>query len=425
MNKQVYIISESTAVCHMPDESEIQVTIAAPNSAAKPFEVIRRRLKIQDDYRDPDFVLRKGYSKYELEFVLAFDHHRMDLTALLAAERIDLKVPSYLYADASYYKTFEVMLVNEELSQAKLAGMDHVRRSPSQPDANLLPNGPAELRFVSNAMNWTEYMAALSWFQPPTEIDLFYSHGSSVYSLAANAEDPDELISGSDDISAIDVDPVAGYIFIGTDDGLKRHALDGTGATALESWSNDVFSIRHDPSGKVYYTGYDGAEHLVARTNYDGSGTITASPLEFQSHGPLRVVVDPKSALVHVATSTYTSLYEYTLALEGEQTYPGVLNAENGFAIDSTLKKLFAATDSILYGQYVQSCGYFGTDLATILDLGVAVRIREFPPHNTLLVVREDTKQVLEYSPSGALLRELGVLPVFPTDFIGIGRGVI
>lgn len=199
MNREtIYILSDSIAVCHLPDGSEREVTIQRPNDPRRPYQVQRRRLQIQNDYRDPNFNPQRGYNKFELEFILSWDHHLMNLDPLLVSERIDMKVPVYLYKDSRYYKEFSVTLQNTEFTEAKYQGIHVARHESDLKTANVVPNQGEQLRFITDSMNWDEYLEALGWFQP---ITLVGDDGQPLHGFVAG-EDLDD-----DSVEAVALDP--------------------------------------------------------------------------------------------------------------------------------------------------------------------------------------------------------------------------
>lgn len=168
---QIYILSDSIAVCTMPDGSTKQITIQRPNDPNTPYRIIRRILKISSDYRDPLYRPKSGARKFELEFQLSYKSHRMDLTPLLVAESISLKVPTYIYKDDRYYSTFEVKLLNDQFIEEPIDGLKVAHLSSEFKKSNPVPNSSEILRFQTNPYTFSEFLTVLDWFQPNTVLD--------------------------------------------------------------------------------------------------------------------------------------------------------------------------------------------------------------------------------------------------------------
>ncbi|XWN36098.1 MAG: hypothetical protein ROO71_09040 [Balneola sp.] len=168
---QIYILSDAIAVCTLPDGSTIDIKIERPNDLNRPYRIIRRVLKLSSDYRDPNYVERNGSRKFELEFQLSYDFHRMDLTPLLVSKSVLLKVPTYLYNDSRYYQEFEVRFINDELNQEPLNGLNVQHFHYAEKQANPVPNSGEILRFRSSPYTAAEFIGILTWFFPKTAMD--------------------------------------------------------------------------------------------------------------------------------------------------------------------------------------------------------------------------------------------------------------
>ncbi|MEQ9309683.1 MAG: hypothetical protein RLN90_09525 [Balneolaceae bacterium] len=168
---QIYILSHVDVVCTMPDNSTKTITLERPNSPDKPYSIIRRVLKRSDDYRDPTFNERNGNRLFELEFQLAYQNHRMDLTPLLVSKSVELKVPSYLYSDSRYYKSYSVRFLNDELEESPKNGLKVAHLKSLLNSSNPSPNEGVVLRFKSKVYTASEFLELLPWFNPKTVQD--------------------------------------------------------------------------------------------------------------------------------------------------------------------------------------------------------------------------------------------------------------
>jgi len=164
-DKVFYIITDVDITLVMPDATEQTMTLQAPNSRQKPYEMIAQLVDIQEDYMDPEFQPQRGHKKFRFEFVFGYDWHRMDLTALLAAETVKLKVPVYLWEDSRYYQEFDCKLLNKEFSNAALQGL---YAQGTGGNSNRAPRGNQELRFRSPTYNWDELPELLRFLHGET-----------------------------------------------------------------------------------------------------------------------------------------------------------------------------------------------------------------------------------------------------------------
>lgn len=182
-NNTIYILSDTVAECIMPNGTARDITIPKPNDPDKPYEVIWRKLRVQDRYRDPLYRPREGHNKFEFEFVLAYDHHKFhSLHYILIADRINLKVPTYLYEDNTYYKDVEVQCLNDQFSDKPYRGMKFASGNTSW------PNDSEVLRFRTDPYEWSEFEDEVREFSP---IYLVGDDGELILGFAAGSETDD------------------------------------------------------------------------------------------------------------------------------------------------------------------------------------------------------------------------------------------
>lgn len=180
-----YIITSVDIELVMPDGTTRTMTLEAPNSRQKPYEMIAKQMAVNEDYRDPRFQYQRGHKKFYFEFVFGYDWHTMDLTSLLAAETVKLQVPVYLWEDSRYYQEFDCKLLNTEFSNAAKQGL---YAQGSGRYANRNRKASQELRFRSPTYEWDEYEDKIDFLHPVT---LVGDDGEPIIGFVAGEESKD------------------------------------------------------------------------------------------------------------------------------------------------------------------------------------------------------------------------------------------
>lgn len=155
MSSTIYILQDVDIELTMPDGSVQSFTLQRPNGQDPHWYRIRKDVPSgKAIYKDPTRRKQRSQTFYYPEFHFIYDHHRMFITKLLTAEKIEL---------ITGWKDWriECLLMNDDAVKNYLEGLSAATDAPGA-GSNPVPSGALEL--VLGGKKRENWQQALSYF---------------------------------------------------------------------------------------------------------------------------------------------------------------------------------------------------------------------------------------------------------------------